>query len=47
MPYADMTIEELKDWIDSLELECDGFEDGCTRLHQARTALSNMLTYEE
>jgi hypothetical protein len=42
-----MTVQELKDWIEALEIECDGFEDGCSRLQEARSRLVNMMTYED
>jgi hypothetical protein len=42
-----MTDSELVSWIEALEIECDGLEDGCTRLSMARTALANRRTYTE
>ena len=42
-----MTKQELIDWIEALEIEADGIEEGCTRLQEARARLANMLSYEE
>lgn len=42
---CNMSDNELRQWIIALEIEADGLEDECTRLHQARAALSNRMTY--
>lgn len=44
--FEGWTIEEMRDWIDRLEVQCDGLEDGCTELFRARVALENLLSYE-
>ena len=47
MNYAELSIQEHKEWIKALEIEADGIEEENSRLSQARAALANRLTYED